>query len=200
MNLLGGKITVLFGIPTSVAIFITPVTFLITDIVEEVYGTRIARQFVWVGVFALLLVAAYTSFFLALPAHSRFPHNDAYRAIFGTSLRIFLASVTAFLISQTHDVWAFSFWKRLTHGKALWLRNNLSTIVSQAIDTFSFMLIAFYHSSPHYTLLFVVQLALPYYFLKAIFALLDTPFVYLGVFWLRQSAGFSTSQGKGKVI
>lgn len=185
MNLLGGKITSLFGVSVSVGIFMVPLTFLITDIVEEVYGKRMAKNFLISGVVVLVVILLYTALFVILPSHERYSFNEEYRIIFGSSLRMILASLIAFVLSQTHDLWAFSFWKKKTHGKALWLRNNLSTVVSQLIDTFVFMMIAFYHITPKFSFWFIVQLMIPYYLFKVAFALIDTPFIYLGVKWLR---------------
>ena len=96
-----------------------------------------------------------------------------------------IASIIAFVVSQTHDVWAFEFWKKKTHGKMLWLRNNASTMVSQVIDTLLFMMIAFYGISDKFTFGFIITLAIPYYLFKIAFAALDTPFVYLGARWLK---------------
>ena len=108
-----------------------------------------------------------------------------YSIVFGMSARILVASVVAFGISQTHDLWAFNFWKQKTKGKYLWLRNNASTVVSQLLDTTLFMFIAFYHMTPKFTTQFVVSLIIPYWLLKVLVAALDTPICYLGVKWLK---------------
>ena len=84
-----------------------------------------------------------------------------------------------------HDVISFDFWKNKTNGKMLWLRNNASTIVSQAIDSTLFMFIAFYGVSPKYDVAFIITLIIPYYVLKVLLAILDTPLVYAGVKWLK---------------
>jgi uncharacterized integral membrane protein (TIGR00697 family) len=188
MNLLGGKVTELFGISVSVAIFMVPVTFLITDIVAEVHGKKMSRRFVYIGMVSIVVMLGYTALSVALPAHERYAFNEEYITIFGSSLRIMVASVVAFFLSQLHDVWAFEFLKKRTGGKFLWLRNNLSTMVSQAIDSLVFMFIAFYQVAPQFTALFVIELAIPYYLFKILFAALDTPFVYLGVRWLRDKS------------
>jgi hypothetical protein len=185
MNLLGGKITTLFGVSVSVGIFMVPLTFLITDIVEEVHGKKVAKQFLISGVVTLVITFVYIAFFVALPANERYVHNEAYKTIFGSSMRIIIASIVAFILSQFHDVWAFNFWKQKTKGKFLWLRNNASTIISQGIDTFVFMMIAFYQIAPKFDFAFIIKLSIPYYLFKIAFALIDTPFVYLGVKWLR---------------
>ena len=184
MNLLGNKITTLFGISVSVGIFMVPLTFLITDIVEEVYGKEVVKHFIVSGVLAIIMVFLFTGFFIWLEPNARFPYNEEYKIIFRSSMRIMIASVVAFALAQFHDIWAFAYWKKRTHGKALWLRNNLSTWASQAIDTFVFMMIAFYHVTDKFTFAFIIQLAIPYYLFKIAFAILDTPLVYAGVAWL----------------
>ena len=185
MNLLGNKVTTLFGISVSVGIFMVPLTFLITDIVEEVYGTEVVKHFIITGIISITLIFLFTGFFIWLPPNERFTYNEEYKLVFGSSMRIMVASIIAFALAQFHDIWAFAYWKKKTNGKFLWLRNNLSTWVSQAIDTMVFMMIAFYHITDKFTFEFILQLSIPYYLFKLAFAILDTPFVYLGVAWLR---------------
>jgi len=187
MNTLGVKIVSFFGVSVTVGIFMVPIVFLITDIVAEVYGQHMARIFVWTGLAVLVLIFVYALIFVALPPHDRYTSNEAYSAIFGSSLRILLASIFAFLFAQLHDIWAFEFWKKKTQGRKLWLRNNLSTIVSQFIDTTIFMFIAFYGLTPQFDASFVWGLIMPYYVFKVIFAFIDTPFVYWGSAWLRKT-------------
>ena len=173
-NLLGSKITVILGVPVSVGIFAYPITFLMTDMVEEVYGRKKTKLFIIGGVLALLLTLVLYKF------------NDAYVTIFSNSIRIIIASLVAFFLSQIHDIWAFNFWKKKTKGRFLWLRNNLSTAVSQFIDTTIFMFIAFYAITPDYTAAKMFAMIVPYWLLKVLFAIFDTPLCYLGVKWLRK--------------
>ena len=186
MNLLGGKIVSLFGISVSVGIFMVPLTFLITDIVEEVYGKKAVKQFIVGGVLTLIIIFFYASIFVILEPHERYSYNEEYKTIFGASLRMIIASIIAFVLAQTHDMISFEWWKKKTKGKALWLRNNMSTIGSQLIDSSVFMMIAFYQITPKFTLMFIVSLIIPYYLFKVAFAILDTPFVYLVVKWLKK--------------
>ena len=196
-NLLGNKITHI-GMDFSVAIFVFPLTFLITDIIAEVHGKKKAQEFVWIGFGAILFVMLFTALFVALPFAERSFVKEEYTKVFGSSLRIMVASIIAFLVAQLHDVWAFEFWKKKTKGNHLWIRNNLSTIASQAIDTVLFLFIAFYYlpflpdvinTSPKFTALYVITLGIPYYLLKVVAAILDTPFCYWGVWWLRGKQG-----------
>lgn len=145
-NLLGSKLIEIFGIVTSVGLFGYPVTFLITDIVEEVRGKEITKIFVHAGLLSLFIAVLFVFVSTGFPSSSLYPHSEAYNSVFSNSLRIILASMTAFVISQYHDLWAFNFWRQKTNGRCLWFRNNLSTIVSQLIDSIVFTFIAFYHA------------------------------------------------------
>ena len=183
-NLLGSKLIEIFGIVTSVGLFGYPVTFLITDIVEEVRGKEVTKIFVHAGFLSLCIAVLFVFVSTGLPSSSIYPYSEAYNNVFSNSLRIILASMIAFIISQYHDLWAFNFWKQKTNGRYLWLRNNLSTIVSQLLDSIIFIFIAFYHATPELGAVQIFYMVLPLWALKVIFALLDTPFVYLGVRWL----------------
>jgi uncharacterized integral membrane protein (TIGR00697 family) len=203
-NLMGTKVISFFSIAGftftgSVGIFLFPLSFLITDIVAEVYGQKATRALVGGTLVVLVVILGITALATILPPAERFAsQNDAYLAVFRSSLRILIASIVAFTLSQYHDVWAFGFWKQKTQGRFLWLRNNASTIVSQLIDTVIFMLIAFWGANERFTLAYVLgSMVPPYYLLKVLAALLDTPLVYLGVRLLQRSGG-GTPTGPGK--
>ncbi|MGB9939825.1 queuosine precursor transporter [Methanosarcina sp.] len=197
-NLLGNKLIEIFGIVTSVGLLGYPLTFLITDIVEEVKGKEATSIFVHAGFLSLCVAFLFVSFSIGVPPASIYYDNEAYIGVFSNSLRMILASMTAFLISQHHDIWAFNFWKQKTNGRHLWLRNNLSTIVSQLIDSTVFMFLAFYRLTPDLDVVAVFKLVLPLWALKIVFALLDTPFVYLGVRWLNSKNENSVSHSGKK--
>ena len=185
-NLIGTKITRIGLIEFSVGIFAFPLTFLITDIIEEVHGKDKTKQLVFSAFISLVFVLLLTMLVVHLPFAERSFVKDNYTQVFGTTIRLFLASIIAFFIAQMHDVWAFNFWKEKTKGKFLWLRNNLSTIVSQFIDTVIFMFIAFYGLTPKHNAAYMIALIVPYWVLKMVIALADTPLVYLGVWWLKK--------------
>ena len=195
-NLIGSKIAQLGIIHFSVGIFAYPLTFMITDVIEEVRGRKKTKEFIWVGFICMIVVLLMTALAVVLPfAERSYVQDEQYTRVFGISIRFFIASITAFLLSQFHDIWAFNFWKKKTKGRFLWLRNNASTIVSQFIDTVLFMFIALYYlpfswvpaalnTSPKFNVAYMFVLILPYWSLKMIVALFDTPFVYLGVKWM----------------
>ena len=186
-NLLGSKITNILGVRISVGIFFVPILFLVTDIITEVHGKTRAKNFFYISISVLLFTLTMMYFCIIIPAHEQWLNQEAYEIIFKGSLRMTIASLIAFILSQYHDIWAFHFWKNKTKKKFLWLRNNASTIVSQFIDTTIFMYIAFYHLTPKFTTSFIFSLITPYWIFKIVFALLDTPFCYLGVKWLKSN-------------
>ncbi len=205
MNLMGIKITDLpvtigdlftLDISVSVAILVAPLTFLITDIVEDVYGRKVTGQFIVIGVITLLILALYNLIFVALPSGAKTAQLEPhYQAVFGKTPRMILASLSAFALAQLNDRWIFGWIKKKTKGEMLWLRNNISTIISQFIDTLVFMLIAFWGSNDRFTFEFVFfSMTIPYYLFKVAFAFIDTPLVYLGVKWLKKDLETGSSQ------
>ncbi|KAF2959732.1 MULTISPECIES: queuosine precursor transporter [unclassified Thermotoga] len=177
-NVIAGKLVNLGPFLVPVAVLCYPITFAVTDIVSEVYGKRTAQKVVWTGFFTSLILVIYSQIAVFYPPAPIFANNDAFVKVFGSTPRIVIASILAYILSQTHDVWAFHFWKKLTKGSHLWLRNNLSTMVSQFIDTLTFITLAFVGTIPGNVL---VQMIFSQYVVKLIMALIDTPFVYLGV-------------------
>ena len=181
------KIVSLFGWVATLGNVLYGSIFLATDLLSEIYGKKAARQGVWLGFFALIFTTIIMQISLQFHPHSSDFAHPALKTIFGFLPRIALASLTAYLISQHHDVWAFHFWKNKTAGRFLWLRNNASTWVSQAIDTLIFTTIAFwgvFNFSTWLSLLFTT------YLFKWMVAVLDTPVVYLGKWVLSQHHKF----------
>lgn len=157
-------------------------TFPITDIIDDVYGRRIAHFIVWAGLAAELSLLLLIGLDYLMPPLEA-SQQQLFERVFAPQLRIVLASIVAYLASQHHDVWAFWKWKQLTKGKYLWLRNNASTTVSQFIDSVLFTTIAFYGVVELNTLL---NMIFSMWLVKVGIAVLDTPFVYLGVALLRR--------------
>lgn len=169
----------------SVGILPYPITFLITDLISEIYGKKRANDIVIVGIFASLfsLLIIYTA--SQVPATSWSPvDNNLFDTVFGNSTIAVFASMLTYLFAQFIDIQIYHFWKRRTKGKHLWLRNNFSTWFSQFVDTFTivFLLCAFG----------IIDwanfkgLLISGFLFKVLVAALDTPFLYLGVFLLRK--------------
>lgn len=186
VNTLGSKITTLGPVRASVGVFFMPILFLVTDIIGEVHGRKTSAQFVNLSTAMLVFMFAMIGLCIALPANPTWGLQESYATIFGSSMRMTAASIVSFFIAQHVDVLTFSAIKRLTKEKHLWIRNNASTIVSQFIDTTIFMFIAFFHMTERYTVPFIFSLIIPYWLFKVLFALLDTPLCYLGVWWMKK--------------
>jgi len=171
------KIIEIFGFTTTLGNILYGSIFLATDLLNEIYGKDKARKGVWLGFYALIFTAVIMQIALLFkPADSDFI-DPALRQIFEFLPRVTVASVTAYIISQYHDVWLFNLLKIKTGGKYLWLRNNLTTMLSQIIDTAIFCLIAFWGVFP--TDIFI-EILITTYFFKWVVAVIDTPFIYVG--------------------
>jgi uncharacterized integral membrane protein (TIGR00697 family) len=203
VNLLGTKITT-FGVLTfSVGLFLFPFIFFITDIINEVFGKKVSREYIWIGLICQSVVLLYSLLAVNLPAATRFATQDpAYRSVFGSSIRIIIASLFAFIVSEMEDVRTFAILKKAFNSKYLWLRSGISTLISEAIDTSIFMIIAF-HKLPFdvswlgikggvgYDLGFIFQISWSYYLLKIALAWFGSPIIYLGVNWLNSGSKHS---------
>ena len=170
------KTVELFGMTTTLGNVLYASVFLATDLLSEFFGKEEARKGVLLGFMTLVMGAAYMQIALLFsPAPGDFAHQHM-QAIFGFWPRVALASMAAYLVSQMHDVWAFHAIKARTGDGRLWLRNNVSTLVSQLLDTLIFCSIAFVgvFETP-----VLVEICITTYVMKVLVAVLDTPFIYL---------------------
>lgn len=183
-NTLGLKIMpFLFGTHLSVAVFSFPVVFLMTDVVGEVYGKKIAKLFVLAGFIATAMFIGYSFLSLAMPwAKAGLWAHDGYNQIFGISVRIAIASLTAFVIAEYQDVLSFFFFRNLWGTPNFWLRSTLSNLWSQLLDSTIFMVIAFAGLYPTWTL---VNIIISWWLYKVAMGVLYTPLSYLGIYLLR---------------
>ncbi len=175
------KLVELFGITATLGNIVYASSFLVTDILSEIYGKKEARKAVFIGLFSLVAMTVLMNLALAFgPAPDDFA-QESLATIFGFMPRIAGASLLAYLLSQTHDVWAFEFWrKRFPAARFLWLRNNASTMVSQFIDSTIFTLLAFWGVYPAAAL---IEIFWTTYLLKWVVGAADTPFIYLARHW-----------------
>jgi queuosine precursor transporter len=177
----------------SVGIIPYPITFLVTDIISEIYGKKKANQVVTTGIFASIfsLLIVYTA--NSVPAIATSPVSDElFTTVFGQTALAVLASMTAYLFAQYIDIQVYHFWKKVTKGKMLWVRNNFSTMTSQAIDTFAvLLLLCSFHILPWnlFGKLFISGFAF-----KVFIALLDTPFMYLAVYFFRKKFNLNANE------
>jgi len=164
----------LFWMAASLGNIVYATSFLATDILSEYYGKEEAKRAVYIGLFTILVATILMQVALWFkPIAEDFAHESLVN-IFGIMPRIALGSITAYFVSQRHDIWAYAFWKKKTNK--IWIANNASTMVSQLIDSLIFVTIAFAGVFPFGVL---VQIFITTYVLKWIVAAADTPFVYL---------------------
>ena len=160
----------------SVGILPYPVTFIVTDIVSEIYGRKKANQLVWSGIIASLFMLIIISIADSTRAiESSRVSDQMFHTVFGLAIAAVSSSMIAYSIAQFIDVRLFHFWKRLTNGKHLWLRNNGSTIASQLVDTTLVIMILFvgvWESDQ------IISAIIDGWLFKMLMAAIDTPIIY----------------------
>lgn len=168
----------LFGLSTTAGNVLYASTFLVTDILSEKYGKKAATNAVLYSFSIMVLWLLGSQLILLFKPNANDYVNGSLSVVFGLVPRITVASLVGFLCSQSIDVFLYHFiWKKTgDNAKMLWLRNNGSTLISQAVDTVLFTTLAFWGTYP--TNVFFSILLTTYLF-KAVVALLDTPFIYL---------------------
>ncbi|TGD71777.1 VUT family protein [Mangrovimicrobium sediminis] len=186
INVVSAKLWSFAGLTISGGIMAYWLTFPVTDVVGEIFGRRRAQLVVWLGFGANVLVLGMSQLAVALPPSPYYQDQAAFSTVLGAVPLIVVASLAAYLVAQSHDVWAFEFWRRRTGGRHLWLRNNLSTVGSQLLDSLVFNGIAFWlFAEERMALSEFIAMTLGYWMFKVGIAICDTPVVYALVYWLR---------------
>lgn len=169
----------------SVGILPYPITFLITDIISEIFGKKSANQVVIAGIFASFFSIGILLLAGKVPAIETSPVDDAtFQKVFAMSPFAVLASMIAYLSAQFVDIRIYHFWKNLTKGKHLWLRNNFSTFASQIIDSTTVILLLCSFGLLPWELFW--GLVVSSVIFKILVAAFDTPFLYLFVWIIRR--------------
>jgi uncharacterized integral membrane protein (TIGR00697 family) len=171
-NVTASKPIQMGGIVVPAAIFIYTITFTLIDLINESFGKQGARRVILTAFLANLLLAAYAQLAVTLPAASFYTGQAAFAGVLGSTPRIVLASLTAFLISSIIDAEIFAFWKARVHGPK-WLRVLVSNAVSTGIDSVVFITLAFYGVMP------IGGLIQGHYIVKMAITLISLPLVYL---------------------
>jgi uncharacterized integral membrane protein (TIGR00697 family) len=177
----------------SVGILPYPITFLITDLISEIYGKKRANQVVVAGIFASLFSLLIVLVANAVPATSWSPvNNDLFSTVFGNTAIAVAASMLAYLLAQFIDIQIYHFWKNLTKGKHLWLRNNFSTFLSQFVDTCTILLLLCSFNIIAWDKFYGLLIA--GFLFKILIAIIDTPFLYLGVYLFKKRFHLKTNE------
>ena len=190
----------IFGIKLfelSVGILPYPLTFLITDLISEIYGKKKANQVVIAGIFASFFSMGIVLLAGAVPVMENSPlSNNDFEKVFSLSPLAVLASMLAYLAAQFVDIRIYHFWKKFTKGKHLWLRNNFSTFASQFLDTFTVILLLCLFEILPWDLFF--GLVLSGFIFKILVAAFDTPLLYLFVWLFKRK--FNLKEGEELLI
>jgi hypothetical protein len=190
-NTLGIKLMpFLFGTHLSVAVFSFPIVFIMTDVIGEVYGKKMAKNFVFAGILSILVFLFYSFISLITPwAEKGLWAKEGFNLIFSMSFRFSIASIVAYAIGEYQDVISFFFFKKIIGGKMFWLRSNLSNLWSQLFDSTIFMFIAYLGVMPVKTILLII---IPWWIYKVFMGFLYTPISYLGIYLLRDKSCVTT--------
>lgn len=186
----------------AVGILPYPVTFLVTDLISELYGRERASFTVLVGFFVSVGLLLFIELGKRVPAFDP-AQQELFARFFSTNVRAVAASMLAYLIAQFLDVRLFHWWKKVTRGRHLWLRNNGSTVGSQLVDTVVVTTVLFLGTSPPFMegktmgMQEIAPIIRDGFLFKAIVALLDTPLFYLGVHLLRPRVGLAALETVG---
>lgn len=188
-----------FSIIHTVGMVPFPITFLLTDLVNEYYGRRATRRLAYIAFAMAALALGFISLSRALPTFEAFANTASHAAfenIFGQATIMYVASILAFLVGTLLDIWIFGIFKRLTRGRFVWFRATGSTVISQVFDSFivtalAFSVIPALLGSSAWTLTQVVETAATGYILKFFIALAMTPLIYLGRWMIREWFGMT---------
>jgi queuosine precursor transporter len=191
-NLQGPKLTMIWlpvvgELQTSMGVILYSGIYFATDLLSEKYGKKAANTAVQLGFLTSIIIVVMISISLMFlpstnPKTAVFSQevHQAFNTLFNFTPRFVFGSLLAYYISQTFDVWMFHYIREKTGGRHLWLRNNVSTICSQAIDTAVYSLVVWWGVVDLQT---AIMLGLAKYLFKVIIAAVDTPFIYLGRAW-----------------
>ncbi len=185
-NLIGPKICQLGPLRPSAAEFLFPLTYICGDVFTEVYGYGSSRRAIWLGFFAMALLAAMGQLAVALPPAPEWHGQEAFATVFGVVPRFAFASLVAYWCGEFTNSYTLAKLKLLTGGRWLWTRTVGSTVTGQAVDTAVIIVIAFAGSqSP----LMLLRMVLSSYLIKVSLVAVATPVTYLVVGWLKRAEG-----------
>jgi len=185
-NIVAVKLISIWGMILPAAIIIFPLSYIIGDVLTEVYGYASARQVIWLGFACNLLVILVFWLGKVLPAAPFWKADEAYTRILGYTPRILLASFLAYLVGEFANSFVLAKMKIATKGKWLWARTIGSTLIGEGLDSLVFITVAFYGAMPKGTLLSAI---VTQWLIKCLYETCATPLTYLVVGFLKRKEG-----------
>ena len=188
-NIIAVKIVQVFSFRVPAGVIIFPISYIIGDVLTEVYGYKKARTAIWLGFFSNLLFVISVYIAGILPAAPFWTEQRAFDAILGFTPRLLLASVTGYLIGSFSNSFVLSKLKLITRGSYLWIRTIGSTLVGEGVDSLFFITIAFY-SSLEWSI--ISSMIIAQWVFKTLYETLVTPFTYVVIKYLKEKENIDT--------
>jgi uncharacterized integral membrane protein (TIGR00697 family) len=176
----------LISFPIGTGILFFPISYLIGDLLTEVYGFAQSRRLIWIGFGALILSTCVVQFIVWVPASAEWPNQTAYEKVFSISWRIVASSITAFAVGEFVNSYVMAKMKLITNGSKLWTRTIGSTICGEACDTLIFYPLAFL-GNPDFPPSLIAGIMLANYLGKVLWEIIATPLTYAIIRWLKKS-------------
>ncbi len=174
-DLVGGKFFRIGSVDLSVGMLAFPLTFVLTDVLNEFYGPQGARRITYLGLGTALFAFVIINVGLSLPPSTKGMPEEVFRSVFGWSQRLYVASLSAYVVGQLVDIAVFGAFRRLTQHRLLWLRATGSTVISQAIDT---TIVTFGLLWGKETTEAITRVVIDSYLLKLVICVAMTPVIY----------------------
>jgi len=178
INTITPKVAQIGPFVLSAGTLLYPLTFLVTDIVNEIWGIKISKKLVVMGIYAQLIMIGVYYFGIFIPEAPWGEMQGPFEMVLGGVPRILIASFTTYLITHAYDVWIYDKLKKAHEGKMLWFRNNVSTVTAQIFDAILFSFLAFAGTMATGELIVMMATTA---LLKSLVGIADTPLIYLGV-------------------
>lgn len=185
-NIMAVKLVTIFGLILPAAVIIFPISYIVGDVLTEVYGYREARRVIWLGFFCNLIAVAAIWIGQILPPAGFWDGQEAYQRILGAAPRILLASFVAYLVGEFANAYVLAKMKVATNGRWLWSRTIASTFIGQGLDSLVFITLAFVGTIPIAGLMTAV---ITQWSFKSVYEVIATPFTYRVIAFLKQQEG-----------
>ncbi len=194
-NIAAVKLINIFGLVLPAGVVVFPVSYILADVLTEVYGYSEARKVIWLGFACNLLVVIVFWIGKVLPPASFWQGQEAYEKILGYTPRLLIASFLAYLVGEFFNAYVMAKMKIATKGKWLWARTISSSVIGEGLDSFVFILIAFWGAIPFPIL---VDTVLTQWLVKTGYEVLATPLTYMVVSFLKRREGLDPYDYKTK--
>lgn len=188
-NIIAVKLIALGSLTLPAAVILFPISYILGDVLTEVYGYKIARRTIWLGFFCNLVAVIAIYVGGLLPAPGFWQNQEAYQTILGAAPRILIASFLAYLAGEFINAYILARMKVWTEGKHLWMRTIGSTLVGQAADSSIFMVIAFWGIFPSDA---IVMAIVTQWAFKSLYEALATPLTYITVAYVKRKEKLDT--------